>query len=55
MEATTLDNLKMMIEFADLIERCQTLCLITPDDRGKFFKTLNDKIHKEIISVLTEP
>ena len=52
MEATALDKLKLMTEFADLIERCQTLLLITPDERGKYFETLNGKVHKEIDSLL---
>lgn len=54
MDPEKLKQLKGQLEFADLIERCQTLCLISPEERGEYFETLNGKVHEEIDSLLSE-
>lgn len=38
---------------AGLIERCQTLLLITPAERTGFVSRLNDKAHVEIEAILS--
>ena len=47
-------ELKVQIESADLIERCQTLMLITPDERQAYIEKLNGYVHKAIENILAQ-
>ncbi len=47
-----LDKLKLMLEFAALVEQCQMRGLITPEERNQYDQTLNGKVHSEIEQLL---
>jgi len=38
-------DLEILIKTADLVERCQTLKLITPDERKTYFDRINTLAH----------
>ena len=48
MDAEKISNLEGIIKATDLIESCQAKRLITPEERQKYFKQLNDKAHTAI-------
>lgn len=53
MAELNLEKLNNIISFARLLEQCQTLKLISPDDRGIVNDELNEKAHEEIKKILT--
>lgn len=50
--ADILDDMKMMLQFAQLVEQCQDKKLITSDERITYSSTLNSKVHTEIEKLL---
>lgn len=47
-----LDDMKIMLLFAQLVEECQDKNLITSDERVAYITTLNNKVHTEIEKLL---
>ncbi len=45
--------LEIQLKTAALIERCQTVNLITPEDRREYFNRLNENVHSTIETILT--
>ncbi len=41
-------DLELLIKIANLVERCQTLKLITPEERKSYFERINAKAHVAI-------
>jgi len=53
MDKNKIEELKVLMEVSGLIERCQTLGLITALDRAGYFSSINDKAHAVIESLLS--
>jgi len=50
--ADILNDMKIKIELANLIEMCQNRKLITPTERVAYILTLNGSVHSEIDKLL---
>ena len=47
-----LDDMEIMLKFSVMVERCQSMKLITPDERMAYIATLNSNVHTEIEKLL---
>jgi hypothetical protein len=52
MDKKLIEELETLMHTANLIEQCQTLCLISSNDRSNYFSLLNDKVHVAIAELL---
>lgn len=52
MDKTKINDLETLMLIARLVEQCQTLCLITPQNRSDYFSQLNEKVHAAIAELL---
>ena len=51
MDAIALISLKTQLEFAALIEQCQTLNLITPAERQQYAQSVKEKVTAELEAI----
>lgn len=52
MDKEKIEALEKILLVSRLVEQCQTVGLITPEDRTNYYKQLNDKSHTAIDNIL---